>query len=240
MEVKNKVIIITGASGGIGLAAAKLLAQHEAHVVLVARSSEKLQQLTKEIPNSFAITADMRDEVAVRDMISQVHSHYGRIDALVNNAGQGMHVSIENTNLEQLRSIFELNVIGVLAAMQAVIPLMRKQPEGGVIINITSGLTKRIVPTVGPYAATKYALNAITLTARMELEKDNIRIGLVYPGMTATDFFKNTISREMTHSDRMKMMPMDTAEAVAEKILAALQTEEAEVFVDSLKHGMAK
>lgn len=238
MEIKNKVIIVTGASGGIGLAAARLLAEHEANVVLVARSTEKLQKLTEEIPNSFAITADMRDEAAVRQMISQAHSHYGRIDALVNNAGQGMHVSIENTNADQFRSIFELNVIGVLAAMQAVIPLMRKQTEGGVIVNITSGLTKRIVPLVGPYAATKYALNAITLTARMELAKDNIRVGLVYPGMTATDFFKNTISREMTHSDRMRMMPMDTAEAVAEKIVEAIRTEEAEVLVESLKQGM--
>ncbi|HEX2869312.1 MAG TPA: SDR family oxidoreductase [Ignavibacteriales bacterium] len=238
MEIKNKVIIVTGASGGIGLAAARLLSEHEANVVLVARSTEKLQKLMEEIPNSYAITADMRDEAAVRQMISQAHSHFGRIDALVNNAGQGMHVSVENTNPEQFRSIFELNVIGVLAAMQAVIPLMRNQPEGGVIVNITSGLTKRIVPLVGPYAATKYALNAITLTARMELAKDNIRVGLVYPGMTATDFFKNTISREMTHSDRMRMMPMDTAEAVAEKIVEAIKTEEAEVLVDSLKQGM--
>ncbi|MGE5430977.1 MAG: SDR family oxidoreductase [Syntrophomonadaceae bacterium] len=238
MEIKNKVIIVTGASGGIGLAAARLLGKHEAKVVLVARSTEKLQKLSGEIPGSFPVTADMRDENQIRQMISQVYSHFGRIDALVNNAGQGMHVSVENTNLDQFRSIFELNVIGVLAAMQAVIPLMKNQPEGGIIVNITSGLTKRIVPTVGPYAATKYALNAITLTARMELAKDNIRIGLVYPGMTATDFFTNTISREMTHSDRMKMMPMDTAEAVAEKIVEALVTEEAEVLVDSLKHGV--
>ncbi|HEX2960839.1 MAG TPA: SDR family oxidoreductase [Ignavibacteriales bacterium] len=238
MEIKNKVIIVTGASGGIGLAAARLLAEHEANVVLVARSTEKLQKLSQEIPNSFAVTADMRDEIAIRQMISLVHSHFGRIDCLVNNAGQGMHVSIENTNLDQFRSIFELNVVGVLAAMQAVIPLMRHQAEGGVIVNISSGLTKRIVPTVGPYAATKYALNAITLTARMELAKDNIRVGLVYPGMTATDFFQNTISREMTHSDRMKMMPMDTAEAVAEKIVEAIKSEEAEVLVESLKQGM--
>ncbi|MCU7493830.1 MAG: SDR family oxidoreductase [Ignavibacteria bacterium] len=238
MEIKNKVIIVTGASGGIGLAAAKLLSEHEANVVLVARSTEKIQKLSEQIPNSFAVTADMRDEIAIRQMISQVHSHYGRIDALVNNAGQGMHVSIENANLDQFRSIFELNVVGVLAAMQAVIPLMCSQTGGGVIVNISSGLTKRIVPTVGPYAATKYALNAISLTARMELAKDNIRVGLVYPSMTQTDFFKNTISREMTHSDRMKMMPMDTAESVAEKIVEAIRTEEAEVYVESLKQGM--
>lgn len=238
MDIKNKVIIVTGASGGIGLAAARLLSEHEAHVVLVARSTEKLQELAKEIPNSFAVTADMRDEIAIRQMISQVHSHYGRIDCLVNNAGQGMHVSVENTNLDQFRSIFELNVIGVLAAMQAVIPLMRSQAEGGVIVNISSGLTKRIVPTVGPYASTKFALNAISLTARMELAKDNIRVGLVFPGITATDFFKNTISHEMSHSERLKMMPMDTAEAVAEKIVEAIRTEEAEVLVDSLKHGV--
>ncbi|MCU7492995.1 MAG: SDR family NAD(P)-dependent oxidoreductase [Ignavibacteria bacterium] len=68
MEIKNKVIIVTGASGGIGLAAARLLAEHEANVVLVARSTEKLQKLSQEIPNSFAVTADMRDEIAIRQI----------------------------------------------------------------------------------------------------------------------------------------------------------------------------
>lgn len=235
MEIKNKVVIITGASDGIGLAAAKLFAQHGAKVALTARSIDKLNAISKDLPGSFAIKTDMRNENDIHNMIQSVHNHYGRIDVLINNAGQGMHVSIENTDRNKFRSIIELNIIGVLSAMQEVIPIMRSQKSGGVIINISSGLSKRIVPTVGPYAATKYALNAISLTARMELAKDNIRVGIVIPGVTATNFFRNTISNQITSTQRSGHIVADSPEHVADKILEAVNTEAAEVYADSTK-----
>jgi NADP-dependent 3-hydroxy acid dehydrogenase YdfG len=194
MDIKDKVAIVTGASSGIGLATAELFAENGAKVALAARTIEKLKEMSLAMPDSLAIQTDMRSQEQISKMISKVYEHYGRIDILINNAGQGMHVAVEHTNLDDYRSVFELNVVSVIAAMQGVIPIMRKQGQG-VIINISSGLTKRIIPTVGPYASTKYALNAITLTARMELEKDNIKVGLVIPGITATNFFKNTIRR---------------------------------------------
>lgn len=235
MEVKNKIVIVTGASDGIGLAASKLFTMQGAKVALAARSIDKLNEISKELPGSFAIKTDMRSENDIHNMIKSVHIHYGRIDILINNAGQGMHVSIENTQKEKFRSIFELNVMGVLTAIQEVIPIMRAQKEGGVIINISSGLSKRIAPNVGPYAATKYALNAISLTARVELAKDNIRVGIVIPGVTATNFFNNTISREMTSSQRSGHLAADSPEHVADKILEAVITEAAEVYADSTR-----
>jgi len=234
MEIQGKVVIVTGASTGIGLATARLFAQKGAKVALVARSTDKLTALATELPESFVVTADMSDEAAVQVMVKQVHEHYGRIDILVNNAGRGMHVPIEQANLQDYRNIFELNVVGVLCAMQAVIPIMRQQ-GGGVIINISSGLSKRIVPGVGPYASTKYALNALTLTARLELAPDNIRVGLMIPGLTATDFVKNAIRLPGATFDRSRLMQVDTAEHVAEKILEAVQTEAAEVYADSIQ-----
>jgi NAD(P)-dependent dehydrogenase (short-subunit alcohol dehydrogenase family) len=101
-------------------------------------------------------------------------------------------------------------VVGALTAMQAVIPLMREQ-GGGVIINISSGTTKMVIPNVGPYASTKAALNTLTLTARLELAPDNIRVGLVYPGITATDFIKHAASVRISN-DRRQIMSMESPE----------------------------
>lgn len=238
MEIKDKVAIVTGASSGIGLATARLFSKQGAKVAVAARSIDKLKKLVEEMPESLAVQTDMRDEVQIKNMITEVYEHYGRIDILVNNAGQGMHVPVEHASLKDYRSIFELNVVSVIAAMQGVIPIMRKQGSG-VIINVSSGLTKVIIPTVGPYASTKYALNAISLTARLELEKDNIKVGLVIPEITATDFFKNTIRLGTHHGgpSHPTYMAGDPPEHVADKILEAVRTEAEEVYADSVKRS---
>ena len=235
MDITDKVAIITGASGGIGLATARLFAERGARVALAARSAKRIQQLAAELPGSLALPTDMRDTAAVRQMIAQVQQHYGRIDMLINNAGQGMHVPVVEADLEQYRAVFELNVVSVLNAMQAVVPIMRAQEGGGVIINISSGLSRRIVPEVGPYASTKYALNALTLTARMELAPDNIRVGLMLPGITATDFARNAIRMTTVSTERHRTLPADPPEHVAAKILEAVETEAAEVYADSIR-----
>ncbi len=223
MEITGKVVLITGASEGIGLATAHLLAQKGAKLALAARSVDKLEHIVSEIPDALALPTDMRDEAAVQRMIAQTKQHYGHIDVLINNAGQGLHVPIEKVDLEQYRSVFELNVVSVIAAMQGVIPIMRAQ-GGGIIINISSG-TSKIAPerlkmaTVGPYASTKYALNSITLTARQELADDNIRVGLVYPGITATNFNKNYANGQRSDTQsRSGMIPADNPEYAAERI----------------------
>ncbi len=131
-------------------------------------------------------------------------------------------------------AVFELNVVSVLNAMQAVVPIMCAQ-GGGVIINISSGLSQRIVPGVGPYASTRYALNALTLTARMELAPENIRVGLMLPGITATDFARNAVRMTMTQTERHRSLPADPPEHVAVKILEAVETEAAEVYADSIR-----
>jgi NADP-dependent 3-hydroxy acid dehydrogenase YdfG len=229
LDIKDKIVIVTGASEGIGEATARLLAAGGARVALVARSTGKLEQLAAELPGSLPYTADMRDLAAVSRMIAAVQEHYGRIDALINNAGRGMHgTRVEEIPIDAFRELIDLNIMGPLAAMQAVIPIMRGQ-GGGVIVNISSGLSKMHIPGVGPYASTKYMLNCLTLTARDELAADNIRVCLVIPRRTATRFQINSMRR---HSDPSQAQPMgDTAEMVAESILAAIETEVAEQYV---------
>jgi NADP-dependent 3-hydroxy acid dehydrogenase YdfG len=229
MDVKDKVIIVTGASEGIGEAAARRLTSEGAQVALVARSTDKLESLAREFPGSLPYTADMRDMDAVRNMISAVKAHYGQVDVLVNNAGRGMHATpIERIRIDEFRELFDLNVVGPLVAMQSVIPLMREQ-GGGVIINISSRLSKMAIPGVGGYSSTKYMLNGLTLTAREELAKDRIRVCLVLPGRTATRFQLNSmrVSADPRHSQPQG----DSAESVAETILRTIRTEEAEVNV---------
>lgn len=237
MDITGKIAIVTGASSGIGLATARLFTQQGAKVALAARSVAKLQEIAATLPDAFVVPTDMRDTNAVHQMITAVHQHYGRIDILINNAGQGMHVPIAEAKLDDYRAILELNVVSVIAAMQGVIPLMRQQ-GGGVIINISSGLSKMIMPGVGPYASTKYALNAITLTARQELAADNIQVGLMIPGLTATNFAENSIRATRPAAGARPPMAAETAEAVAAKILEAVQSGAAEVYADSVKARM--
>ena len=234
MEIKDKVIIVTGASMGIGLATARLLAGKGAKVALVARSKETLEKLAEELPESFAVAADLSDPEEAERMIEEIKNHYGRIDALVNNAGRGIYGAIENVDLEAYRKVFALNVMGPLTAMKKVIPIMRAQ-GGGAIVNVSSMVSKAYIPYLGAYASTKYALNAISLTARAELEKDGITVSVVHPGMTATEFGKNAIKSDvvaqgMEPRHREHLPKPDTAEHVAGRILLALQTGEAEVL----------
>jgi short-subunit dehydrogenase len=234
MEIKNKVIIVTGASAGIGRATAKLLAKNGAKVALVARSKDKLQALSKSLPDSFPVVTDMSDMASVDTMIEKVKKHYGTIDVLVNNAGQGIYGAIEYVNIDDYRKIIDLNILGPLEAMQKVIPFMRAQ-KNGMIINISSMVSKNYYPYLGAYASTKYALNALSLTARAELEKDNIIVSVVHPGLTDTEFGTNSIksdavAKTMSSRSREGMPAPDSAEYVAERVLLAIENGRAEIY----------
>src|SRR5215469_2050304 len=166
MEIRDSVVIITGASRGLGEATARLFASQGARVALVARSLDKLNRLASELPGSLALPVDLRDPTSIARMVAGVHTHYGHIDLLINNAGQGMHGFLEHTEVAQYRLLMDLNVYGPLLTMQAVIPSMRKQ-GGGMILNVSAPLARMpYIPSLGAYASSKAALTLITLTAR--------------------------------------------------------------------------
>lgn len=198
MEVKDKVVIITGASMGIGEATARVFAEAGAKLILAARSADKLEALANSLPASaetLIVPTDMTDQTQVKALIEKAYARFERIDILINNAGQSAVGPIATVSPDLYRQIIELNLLGPLHAIQAVVPKMKEQ-GGGVIINISSNVSKMAIPMIGAYASTKYALNGLSLTARNELAADNIRVALFHPGATATDFGKNALRDE--------------------------------------------
>jgi short-subunit dehydrogenase len=168
----------------------------------------------------------------IRKMVSQAMDYFGTIDVLVNNAGQGYGATVEKTEIETFRYIYDLNVIGPLVAMQQVIPIMREQ-GGGTIINISSGTALMHLPGMSPYSSSKRALADISLAARQELQGDNITVSVVYPYITLTNFGKNTIRAVQLAGDNQEPngpYPPDSAEFVAGKIARGIVSGEAEIF----------
>lgn len=227
MNIKDKVAVVTGASSGIGLALVHELAKRGAKVVMAARSADTLKRLEKEIPNSFAVPTDMRESGDVLTLMQEAKEKFGRIDILINNAGQGMRSPVESINMDTYKSVMELNVFSVLRAMQAAIPMMREQ-GGGLILNVSSMVSKNYYPGLAAYASTKYALNALSLTARQELEPDHIIVSVFHPKMTATDFGKNSAGEKYDSSAGRPGMSVDTAEEVAVDIADQIESEAAE------------
>jgi len=229
MQIKDKVIVITGASEGIGFETARLLNSLGAKLVLAARSYDKLLAVEKELNNSFAVKTDMRKPEDIKNLISKAMERFGRIDVFINNAGQGVFGSVEKLDLDLYKQVFELNVVGVINAMQQVIPIMRSQ-GGGMIVNVSSRVSKNYFPFLAGYASTKYALNCISLTARQELAKDNIIVGIVHPKLTITNFQKNYINYDNEKGNWSRpAMEGDTPYMVAEKISEIITTEAAEI-----------
>lgn len=233
MNLKNKIAIVTGASSGIGKATAELLTKEGVKVALVARSKDKLKKLEKKLVDSYAVVCDMTQEKEIVNMIKKVKNHFGKIDILINNAGQGYDASVEDIKIKTYRKFIDLNLIGPIIAMQKVIPIMRKQ-GGGTIINISSGLALMFLPNMSGYSSLKRALVGISLTAREELKKENINVSVVYPYMTATNFEKNTFheGKEILwpDDDEGSLKPPDTAEFIAKKIVEGIVNGKAEIF----------
>jgi NAD(P)-dependent dehydrogenase (short-subunit alcohol dehydrogenase family) len=230
MQVNGKTIIVTGASGGIGLATARLLGARGARVVLAARNGAALRDAAAQIPGSLAVATDMREAKSIRALVERTVEKLGRVDCLVNNAGQDFNAPVEAIDPADYRSILELNLIGALEAMQAVIPIMRRQGSGA-IVNVSSGTTKMILTGSAGYSSSKAALNHLSLVAREELAGDGIVVSVIYPYITATELEKNAIG-----ADERSMAgpppgipPADPPEKVAEAILKLIESGEAEL-----------
>ena len=235
MQITDHVFVVTGASSGIGLRAAEALTARGAKVALIARNTDALQQLAARLPASLPLTADVTDFAAFTAAIHAAHSHYGRLDGLINNAGRGYGASVEEIDPAAFTDIFTLNVLAPIVGMQAVIPIMRAA-GAGVIINVNSGTSFMTIPDYSVYSASKRALLGVTQTARGELAADGIVVSEVYPGMTATDFGKNRLGSGGATTD---YSAGDPPEVVADLIVAAIEGGEAQYFVNDFLRKLA-
>ncbi len=187
MSLEGKSVIVTGASSGIGASAARLLHAAGAHPVLAARRADRLAALSRELGGALAVPTDVTDPVQVRDLVAATLDRHQRVDALVNNAGASLHGPLDRVDLAQFSQLLELNVVGLLAMTQAVLPAMREQRSGR-IVNISSGTTRRVAVGLGAYASSKLAVNMLSGVLREELAGDGIAVSLLLPSITATEF----------------------------------------------------
>lgn len=186
-EPKGKIVIVTGASSGIGAETVRALHDAGAHPVLAARRGERIETLAAELGGALAVETDVTDPAAQVRLVEATLQRHGRIDGLVNNAGISLSGPLDRVDTDEFRRVLDLNVISVVAMTQAVLPTMRAQGAGR-IVNVSSGSTRRAPVGLGAYAATKSALNMLSAVWRQELQPDGIAVSLLLPSMTATEF----------------------------------------------------
>jgi NADP-dependent 3-hydroxy acid dehydrogenase YdfG len=187
IELAGKSVIVTGASSGIGASTARQLHAAGAYPVLAARRADRLAALSAELDGALAVPTDVADPAQVRDLVVATLDRHQRIDGLVNNAGASLNGPLDQADLAEFSQILRINVLGVLAMTQAVLPAMRAQGFGR-IVNISSGSTRRVPVGAGAYAATKSAVNMLSAVMSQELAGDGIAVSLLLPSMTATEF----------------------------------------------------
>ena len=192
-------IILTGASMGIGEAAAEALAAPGTKLALVARSRGKLEKVAAEVKKrggqAIIIQADLSKPEDAARVVPEALEALGGVDVLINNAGVGNAGTLAAMKMEIMRHVMEVNLFSVVRLMQDVIPAMREQ-GGGHIINISSVVSKISLPTAGGYSASKFALNGISDAARVELAGENIKVTTLCPGVVRSNFHANLLGGE--------------------------------------------
>ena len=195
----KKIVLITGASSGMGRATAEFLSRNNFIVYAGTRSIEKLQDIKQE--NLIPVSLDITNSKNIQNAIDTIYSKHNRIDILINNAGYGLVSTVEDVSEEEMFEQFNINVFGVLRVLKAVIPIMRENQDG-VIINISSFLGKIGLPLFTLYNSSKYAVEGITDSLRYELKDFNIRVHSIMPGFFDTKFARdNLVTNFNTFSD---------------------------------------
>jgi short-subunit dehydrogenase len=221
MDLAGKIVVVTGASMGIGEAIARIFADHGASVVMLSRDAGRLEAARVRIGHAdrtSAIACDVRHREDIDRAIGLTMHHFQRIDIWVNNAGHGLLDSVAQMDMAAFREMFETNFFGTVAAMQAVIPVMRQQ-GGGTIINISSVAGHIPLPFHAGYSATKFAMNAIGKAARVELKKEKIHVLTVCPGYVQTAFSDNVV----LGNERKKVRPNSVRGITADRVARATQ-----------------
>lgn len=231
VDLRGKVVIITGA-GGIGSETARAFAAAGCRVAVCDRLEDRLESAREKVEGTpgevFTMVADVSDELQVRDFVEATVERWGRVDVLVNNAGYGLHKPFLKTSVDEVQDQVQTNYMGVVHATKAVLDHMVPARQGH-IVNIVSVVAKLPVPNSGNYAATKAALDSLSLTLRAELSEFDIAVTTVYPtAVRNTYFFKTSGSTvEETWARHFMKEPSEVAAAV----VGAVKNFRAEVHV---------
>jgi NADP-dependent 3-hydroxy acid dehydrogenase YdfG len=194
-NIEGKVVVITGASSGLGEAAARLLSAQGAVVVLGARRVDRLRSLADELTRrgarALAVATDVTDRDQVKRLVDTAVETYGRIDVMVNNAGLMPQAPLERLRIDEWDRMIDVNLKGVLYGIAAALPHMRRQ-KAGHFINVSSVAGHKIGPGFVVYAATKHAVRALSEGLRQEVKPYNIRTTVISPGAVATELPDST------------------------------------------------
>jgi NADP-dependent 3-hydroxy acid dehydrogenase YdfG len=189
-NIEGKVVVITGASSGLGEATAKTLSELGATVVLGARRQDRIQALANELTGSggkaLAVTTDVADRQQVKHLVDAAVKIYGRVDVMINNAGLMPQALLESLQFDEWERMIDVNLKGVLYGIAAALPIM-KQQKSGHFINVSSVAGHKVGPGFAVYAATKFAVRALSEGLRQEVKPYNIRTTVISPGAVATE-----------------------------------------------------
>ena len=221
-NIKDKVVVITGASSGLGEATARLLARNGAKLMLGARRVDRLTTLTQEIgqPEAFLAT-DVTDADQVKALADKAVAQYGRIDVIVNNAGLMPHSPLERLKVADWDRMIDVNIKGVLYGIAAALPHMTAQKSGH-IINVSSVAGHKVGPGGAVYAATKHAVRVISEGLRQEVKPHNIRTTIISPGAVATELPDSITEPDVAERVRKVYENAIPADAFARTVVFAM------------------
>lgn len=192
-DLTGAVTVVTGASSGIGLETARLLAGAGARVALLARRTERLEEVAESIKkdggDALAMTCDVSDRAAVESAMARAVEAWGPVDALVNNAGFGDPIPVAEARVEDIEQMMRVNYFGAVYGTKAVLDSMLERKRGSIVM-VSSVLGHVIFPNMTPYCATKHALSAFGVGLAQELAGTGVTVTNVCPGAIATDFFQ--------------------------------------------------
>jgi len=222
MQIDQKVVVITGASEGIGAACAEAFRRRGARLALIARSKDKLERVAGS--DAFAFAGDLTLEGDRSRFVDATLARYGQIDILINNAGVGLYSPSWQAPMSEVRKMYELNLFAALGMIQLVTPHMRAR-SSGFIVNVGSIAGKVTLPWLTLYSASKYALGSLTDGLRMELKKDGIQAMTVCPGYVSTGFQSHILMGQVPSSVQSSNLFRITAEQCAEAIARGVESD---------------
>jgi len=240
--LSGKVVVVTGASMGIGEAIARTFVEHGAGVVLLSRDPGRAEAARARVGHperTLALSCDVRHREEIDRALGLTLHHFQRVDVWINNAGRGIMDSVSQVEMAAARDTFDTNFFSALAAMQAVLPVMKQQGSGA-IINISSVAGHIPLPFHAIYSATKFAMNALGKAARVELIQSGIHVMTVCPGFVRTDFGANALRGSESKTVRPAKVRGISAERVAEAVLRGYVKRKREVVVPWTMHPMIK